>query len=69
MVTAFLVSGLRLNWYFLIFCANSMPRIVTGAVLNRLNPSIGRIRCFIRRWSCSTTLFRYWEERIRTRLW
>src|SRR5271166_610749 len=66
-VTAFLVSSLRLNWFFLIFSANSMPRIVTAAVSNRLNPSIGRIRCLIRRWSCSTTLFKYWEERIRTR--
>jgi hypothetical protein len=45
----FLVSGLRLNCCFLIFSANSMPRIVTAAVSNRLNPSIGRIRCFIRR--------------------
>jgi hypothetical protein len=32
------------------FSANSMPRIVTAAVSNRLNPSIGRIRCLIRRW-------------------
>jgi len=43
------VSGLRLNCCFLIFSASSMPRIVTAAVSNRLNPSIGRIRCFIRR--------------------
>ena len=48
-VVAFPVSGLRLNCCFLIFSANSMPRIVTAAVSNRLNPSIGRIRCFIRR--------------------
>jgi hypothetical protein len=41
--------------------------IVTAAVSNRLNPSIGRIRCLIRRWSCSTTLFRYLLDRIRTR--
>ena len=34
---------------FLIFSANSMPRIVTDAVSNRLNPSIGLTRCFIRR--------------------
>ena len=40
-VTGFLVSSLRLNWFFLIFSANSMPRIVTAAVSNRLNPSIG----------------------------
>ena len=61
------VSGLRLNCCFLIFSANSMPRIVTAAVSNRLNPSIGRIRCFIRRWSCSTTLFKYLQDRTRTR--
>jgi hypothetical protein len=34
---------------FLIFSANSMPRIVPAAVSNRLNPSIGRMRCLIRR--------------------
>jgi hypothetical protein len=28
----FLVSGLRLNGFFLIFSANSMPWIVTAAV-------------------------------------
>jgi hypothetical protein len=43
-VTIFSVSGLMLN--FLIFSANSMPRLVKVAVSNRLNPSIGRIRCF-----------------------
>jgi hypothetical protein len=48
-MVAFLVSGLRLNCCFLIFSVNSMPRIVTAAVSNRLNPSIGRIHCFIRR--------------------
>ena len=48
-VVACPVSGLRLNCCFLIFSASSMPRIVTAAVSNRLNPSIGRIRCFIRR--------------------
>ena len=48
-VIAFPVSGLRLNCCFLIFSANSMPRIVTAAVSNRLNPSIGLTRCFIRR--------------------
>jgi hypothetical protein len=57
-VVAFPVSGLRLNCCFLIFSASSMPRIVTAAVSNRLNPSIGLTRCFIRRWSCSTTLFK-----------
>ena len=53
--------------FFLIFSANSMPRIVTAAVSNRLNPSIGRTRCFIQRWSCSMTLFKYLQEHIRTR--
>ena len=48
-VVAFPVSRLRLNCCFLIFSANSMPGIVTAAVSNRLNPSIGRKRCFIRR--------------------
>src|SRR5271166_4573258 len=66
-VVACPVSGLRLNCCFLIFSANSMPRIVTAAVSNRLNPSIGRTRCFIRRWSCSMTLFKYLQERIHTR--
>src|SRR5215831_11100332 len=42
-----------LNCPFLIFSANSIPPIVTTALSNRLNPSIGRIRCFTRRWSCS----------------
>ena len=35
------VRGLRLNWCFLIFSASSMPRMVTAAVSNRWNPSIG----------------------------
>src|ERR1700757_3254545 len=61
------VRGLRLNWCFLIFSASSMPRIVTAAVSNRLNPSIGLTRCFIRRWSCSTTLFKHLQDRIRSR--
>jgi hypothetical protein len=33
-------SKLRWNCLFLIFAAGSMPRIVTAAVSNRLNPSI-----------------------------
>jgi hypothetical protein len=41
--------GIGLSPDFLIFSANSMPRIVTAAVSNRLNPSIGRMRCLIRR--------------------
>ena len=61
------VRGLRLNWCFLIFCANSMPRMVTAAVSNRLNPSIGRIRFLIRRWSRSIRLFKYLLDRTHTR--
>jgi hypothetical protein len=33
---------------FLIFSANSIPRIITAAISSRLNPSIGLTRCFIR---------------------
>ena len=40
-VVACPISGLRLNCCFLTFSASSMPRIVTAAVSNRLNPSIG----------------------------
>src|SRR6516225_109211 len=65
-VAAFPVTALRLNWCFLIFAASSMPRIATAAVSNRLNPSIGRTRCFIRRWSCSVTLFKYLLDRTCT---
>jgi hypothetical protein len=56
-----------LNCPFLIFSANSIPEIVTAALSNRLNLSMGRIRCFTLRWSCSTRLFKYWLERTFTR--
>jgi hypothetical protein len=56
-----------LNCCFLIFAASSIPLIVTAAVWNRLKPSIGRIRCFTWRWSCSIPLFRYLLERTRIR--
>src|SRR6202162_4326121 len=56
-----------LNCPFLIFSASSIPEIVTTALSNRLNPSIGRIRCFTLRWSCSTKLFKYWLDRTLTR--
>src|SRR5215831_11135340 len=56
-----------LNCPFLIFSANSIPLIVTTAWSNLLNPSIGRIRCFTRRWSCSIKLFKYWLDRTFTR--
>ena len=37
-----------LNWRFGTFSANSIPLMVIAALSNRLNPSIGRIRCFTR---------------------
>ena len=40
-------------------CIISIPRTVRHAVVNRLNPSIGRVRRLMNRWSCSMTLFRY----------
>ena len=51
-------------------CMISMPRKVRHAVVNRLKPSIGRVRSLMNRWSCSMMLFRYlhWRrfERGRT---
>jgi len=55
------------NCPFLIFSVNSIPEIVTTALPNRLNPSIGRIRCCTLRWSCSTRLFKYRLDRTWTR--
>jgi len=37
------------DWTLPIFSASSMPLMIIAAVWNRLNPSIGRIRCLIRR--------------------
>src|SRR5262245_31691754 len=48
------------------FRCEFIPLIVTAAVWNRLKPSIGRIRCLTRRWSCSIPLFKYLHERTRT---
>ena len=45
-----------LNCCFRIFSTSSMPLMVVAAVWNRLNPSIGRVRCLTRRWSCSMRL-------------
>ncbi len=56
-----------LNCLFLSFSASSIPEIVTAALSNRLKPSMGRIRCFALRWSCSTRLFKCWLDRILTR--
>jgi hypothetical protein len=53
--------------FFDFFPPAGMPRIVTATDPNRLNPSIGRMRCFIRRGSCSTTLFKYLQDRTCTR--
>ena len=44
-------------------CISSIPAIVAAAVLNHLNPSIGPMRSFTPRWSCSIRLFRYFDER------
>src|SRR5208282_95461 len=53
----------RLNCLLWIRRSNSMPAIVTAAVLNRLKPSIGPMRSLTPRWSCSIRLFRYFDER------
>jgi hypothetical protein len=44
-------------------CSSSMPAIVIAAFPNSLKPSITAILCFTPRWSCSTRLFRYFDER------
>ena len=49
-------EGGEVKLAFLDLMANSIPARVTTAWSNRLNPSIGRTRCLIRRWSCSTRL-------------
>ena len=46
-----------------IACMTSMPVIVHRAAQNDLKPSIGRVIRLIARWSCSTTLFRYFTWR------
>src|SRR6266849_2541779 len=40
--------------------------MVTAALSNRLNPSIGRTRCLTRRCSFSMRLFKYWLDRTLT---
>ena len=57
-----------LNCPFLIFSINSIPLIVTTAEEKFFRPTIARIRCFTRRWSCSIPLFKYLLVRVRTRL-
>jgi len=44
---------------FLIICIVSMPDRMMRAQRKFLNPSIGRVRRLIARWSCSMRLFRY----------
>jgi len=56
-------SRRRLNCPLWIRCSSSIPEIVIAAVSNRLNPSIGSMRNFTPRWSCSIRLFRYFDER------
>jgi hypothetical protein len=56
-------SWRRLNYSLWIRRSNSMPAIVIAAVSNRLNPSIGPMRDFTPRSSCSIRLFRYFDER------
>ena len=53
----------RLNWPFWIRRDNSMPAMVIAAVRIRLKPSIGPIRSFTPRWSCSIELFKYFDDR------
>lgn len=44
---------------FLIICMASTPKRIDVTVSKHWNPSIDRIRFFIKQWSCSTMLFRY----------
>ena len=55
----------RLVLSFLIFSANSIPEIVTAALVNRLNPSMSRIQLLHS--PMDTRLFKYWLERTFTR--
>ena len=54
----------RLNCPLRMRCISLMPEIVVAALLNRLKPSITFVRDLMLRWSCSTRLFRYFEDRI-----
>ena len=53
----------RSNWPLWIRRSSSMPAITIAAVVNHLKPSIGPMRSFTPRWSCSIRLFRYFDER------
>ena len=50
-------AGIR-NCPLMIFCTNSIPISTRRALENFLNPSIGCMRNFTLRWSCSTILFK-----------
>ena len=43
----------------------SQVELLLDAQANDLKPSMDRIRCLMRRWSCLMRLFRYWLCRIR----
>ena len=45
-----------------------MPANVARADQNDLKPNMGRVRRLMKRWSCSTMLFKYLHWRILTRL-
>src|SRR6202521_5739951 len=54
---------LPFSWPLRIMCMSSIPARVMAADQNDLKPSIGRVSRLIARWSCSTTLFRYFTWR------
>ena len=47
-----------------IICMSSMPERMMRAQRKLLNPIIGLMMRLMARWSCSTTLFRYFTCRI-----
>jgi hypothetical protein len=61
------VRGLRSNCSFLIFAATSMPRIVTAAALESLEPQHRPEALFYPGVSCSIRLFKYLLKRTCTR--
>lgn len=42
-------------------CATSIPSNVAAADAKVLNPSSGRVRLLMKRWSCSTMMFKYFN--------
>ncbi|CUH61579.1 Long-chain-fatty-acid--CoA ligase FadD13 [Thalassobacter stenotrophicus] len=53
----------RSNCPLRIICATSMPARVAAAELNDLKVCMGRVIFFMKRWSCSMMLFRYFTCR------